>query len=60
MVRTVHTAPPEPPATDSAAATIHMPAPGVINAMEVSAEELTASRNEENQDPNTYGGAQIE
>jgi hypothetical protein len=49
-------APPEPPATDSAAATIHTPAHGVSNAMAVSADELTASGNEENQDPNAYVG----
>jgi hypothetical protein len=49
-------APPEPPATDSASAMIHTPTPGVSNAMAVSAEELTASGNEENQDPNAYVG----
>ena len=49
-------APQEPPATDSAAALIHTPAPGVSNVMVVSAEELTASGNEENQDPNAYVG----
>jgi hypothetical protein len=47
-------APPEPPATDSASAMIHTPPPGVHNAMPVTAEELTASVSEENQDPNAY------
>jgi hypothetical protein len=49
-------APPEPPATDSASAMIHTPAPDVSIAMVVSAEELTASGNEDNQDPNAYVG----
>jgi hypothetical protein len=45
-------APTEPRATDFASAMIHTPAPGVSNAMSVTAEELTASGNEENQDTN--------
>jgi hypothetical protein len=47
-------APTEPPATDSAAAMIHTPAPSASNVLAVSAEDFTASGNEENQDPNAY------
>jgi hypothetical protein len=49
-------APSEPPATDPASEMILTPIPGVSNAMPVTAEELTASGNEENQDPNAYVG----
>jgi hypothetical protein len=49
-------APPEPPATSSASAMIDTPAPGVSNGMAVSAAELTASANEESQDPNAHAG----
>jgi hypothetical protein len=49
-------APPEPPATDSASAMILTPAPGVSNAVAVSAEEVAASGDDENQDPKRFVG----
>jgi hypothetical protein len=49
-------APPEPPATEPASAMTAPLAPGVSNAMLVSAEVLTAAEDGENQDPNAFVG----